>query len=190
MHRIGPCAVPGCDRKILAKSMCSLHYGRAASGKYLLDPERGVLTIAEKFWAFVDKTGDCWPWNGGRDQDGYGIFSFVDAGRTFTRRATRFAWELENGPIPGRLFACHECDNPPCVRVSHLFLGTGKQNSADMIAKGRYKNGRARLTMAIAEQMRSRYTGKYGEIAELAREFGISNGQAREICRNESWVSA
>ncbi len=51
--------------------------------------------------------------------------------------ASRAAWEMVNGPIPTGMFACHHCDNPPCVRPDHLFLGTPKDNTEDMLRKGR-----------------------------------------------------
>ena len=38
---------------------------------------------------------------------------------------------------PGHLHVLHHCDNPPCVRPSHLFLGTDADNVQDMLAKGR-----------------------------------------------------
>ena len=69
-------------------------------------------------------------------------------GRVRTRRfgslAThRVVWEHHNGPIPEGMIVLHMCDNPPCVEITHLSLGTPKDNSLDMISKGR---GRAQFS--------------------------------------------
>jgi hypothetical protein len=44
---------------------------------------------------------------------------------------------------------CHHCDNPPCVNVDHLFLGTRADNAADKMRKGRHTNGRGTRTHCI-----------------------------------------
>jgi len=51
------------------------------------------------------------------------------------RLAHRVAWELEYGPIPEGLYVCHECDNPPCGRPAHLFLGSAADNAKDAARK-------------------------------------------------------
>ena len=82
-------------------------------------------SLAERFWAKVDKRGpdECWPWTAYVDQLGY-------------ERAHRVSWTLAHGS-PGDLDVLHRCDNRRCVNDSHLFLGTQQDNIADMIAKGR-----------------------------------------------------
>lgn len=98
------------------------------------------------FWSLCDTVqGDCWEWQGSvgkRFPHGR-----VSLGRGQNEYAHRVAWVLTTGqPIPAGLFVCHHCDNPPCMRPDHLFLGTAKDNTHDMMAKGRNRP-RARFTL-------------------------------------------
>jgi hypothetical protein len=92
-------------------------------------------TFAERFWGRVDRSGDCWLWTGWRQANGYGGLRV----KRQAHYAHRVAWTLVNGPIPDGLFVCHHCDNRPCVRPDHLFLGTARDNTRDSIAKGRWQ---------------------------------------------------
>lgn len=97
------------------------------------DDARGRLLTT--FWKWVDRSDPdgCWPWTRFRGTDGYG---FLRIGQK-TIRTHRHAWTLTNGPIPSGAEVCHRCDNPPCCRPDHLFLGTHAENMADMVAKNR-----------------------------------------------------
>lgn len=89
----------------------------------------------ERFWAFTKKTDGCWLWTGATADGGYGVMPLRHVSE---RRAHRFSWTLHFGPIPDGLDVCHTCDNPPCVRPDHLFLGTPVDNALDMVSKGRH----------------------------------------------------
>ena len=90
-----------------------------------------------QFWARVDKVdGDgCWVWNGARVPEGYG--QAVYEGKV--HGAHRLAWMFDNRErqVPAGMKVLHRCDNPPCVRPSHLFLGTNGDNMRDCVRKGR-----------------------------------------------------
>jgi hypothetical protein len=75
----------------------------------------------------------CWEWDGYRNELGYGICVL----RRQRWRAHRLAWAYVHGPIPDGMVICHRCDNPPCINPDHLFLGTHRDNTADMMRKGR-----------------------------------------------------
>lgn len=94
------------------------------------------IPMEQRFWDKVKKTPACWVWKGATTVAGYGRIA-----RSGTRNglvlAHRFSYELHYGPFDPALNVLHTCDNPSCVRPSHLFLGTVADNNRDMSAKGR-----------------------------------------------------
>lgn len=95
------------------------------------------LSREERFFAKVQKTDTCWIWTGAKQGHGYGCFRVGDK----RIGAHRYSYQIHNGDIPDGLFVCHTCDNMFCVNPEHLWLGTAKQNTSDMLRKGRGKLG-------------------------------------------------
>src|SRR5713101_6666491 len=105
---------------------------------------RFVCNKLTDIWNLYTVVGECWIWQGNLSDRGYGHFWFGGKdGRPL--RAHRISWELTNGPIPAGILVCHKCDNPPCIRPQHLFLGNESDNIRDSLKKGR-KPGKAKLT--------------------------------------------
>lgn len=131
----------------------------------------------DRFWARVDKSGDCWTWSGLKKGNGYGRVWWDGRGTT----AHRAAWMIANGPIPPGLCVLHRCDNPPCCNPAHLFAGTQQQNIADKVAKGRHRYELSLLEIAeIREQIDSGLSD-----TEIAAAFGVARntiGNYRRRC--------
>lgn len=82
----------------------------------------------------INETTDCWEWQGGKNNIGYGMIRDEQKMRT----THRVSYEEHNQvKIPKLLCVCHSCDNTICVNPNHLWLGTHKQNSQDMFNKQR-----------------------------------------------------
>lgn len=152
---------------------------KACSGK----PAR-VVTVEERYWSKVDKSGDCWLWQASTNtNNGYGRFwANKEAGHTL---AHRFVWELVNGPIPDGMEVCHSCDTPACVRPEHLFLGSHSDNIADCVAKGR--NNLQELTVEQVLEIKERLK-KGGETqVEIAKDYPITRGAIYHIKTGSTW---
>jgi HNH endonuclease len=131
----------------------------------------------------------CLEWPRDVDGDGYGILRYESA----NNKAHRVAYLVYIGPIPSGLFVCHRCDNPACFRPSHLFAGTAKQNTVDMIRKGRKastygeRNGGAKLTEEQVQTIRAEYSsgGKFQHV--LAAEYGVNRTLICMIVNRKRW---
>jgi len=93
-------------------------------------------SVEDSLWSRIDQGPGCWVWPGAKRKGGYGAIWRNGRGMS----THRLAYELTYGPIPAGLLVLHRCDNPPCCRPDHLFLGDTATNVADAIAKGRHVN--------------------------------------------------
>lgn len=128
-----------------------------------------------RFWTKVQKTDDgCWLWTAYRDMRGYGTIKINGKGK----RAHRVSWEIHFGVIPLGMCVCHRCDNPSCVRLDHLFLGTSAENTADSVAKGRQARG-DRSGARLHPESRPRGANHYSHLHPELRTWGDRNGSRK-----------
>jgi hypothetical protein len=184
------CSIPGCDGVYDTHGFCGRHYQAwLRNGDPLLVRQTQVhgKTPAERLIERTKRGRGCWEYTNYRNPKGYG--TILAEGKMML--AHRLAWELERGPIPKGMNVLHRCDNPACVRVSHLFLGTLAQNNADMRAKGRAsgddrrgaERDNAKLTDNIVKQIRvSKERG-----VDLARRYGVSQTLISAVRLGRIW---
>lgn len=192
------CDLPDCNAPFLARGMCQRHYQQwckanpaamraSAAG-------RSRFTLAERFWRRVQRGGEseCWSWIGATTTYGHGVFWISpERGR---ESAHAVALELATGRRrPDGQHCCHRCDNPACCNPAHLYYGTPRQNSADMVARHRNRRGVEKVNALLSErqilEIRTRYfSGETG--ASLADEFGIAPGHLSNIVRGRMWKYA
>jgi hypothetical protein len=167
----------------------------------------GPIPPANRFWPKVlcDLKTGCWVWTASCLPSGYGQFSIS---RNRARVAHRVSWEMHFGPIPDGLLVCHHCDNPPCVRPDHLFLGTDSTNAWDKVAKGRAPRGdahpnrlhpehmahgdnhysrrtpekmRRKLSLERTAELKQRFTAGNVTRKALAAEFGVTYNRVLQL---------
>lgn len=139
-----------------------------------------------RFAAFVAKSRGCWIWRGARAKNGYGVFTAE--GRQ--QKAHRLAYKLWRGPIPVGLLVCHACDVRACVKPSHLFVGSQRDNVRDMRSKGRDRPPRGEIN--AQSKLRDRDVHRILEDAapahRVARALGVSLTTVNEVRRGRRWA--
>lgn len=170
-------------------------------------PDSVLQRVAEVASSF---SGDeCWIWPRSRNvKSGYGQLSARIKGVQKVFTAHRASWALAFGDSPGNYCVLHKCDNPGCFNPAHLFLGTNKDNTNDMMGKGRggqrknpargarhrsitsphtlirgIKNNKAKLT---EDQVREILAATSGFVA-MARKFGVNYQAVWAVRKRRTW---
>ena len=147
-----------------------------------------------KFRKFaVVRRGECYEWQGARNSNGYGRV-MVDGRKEYVHR---IVYSLEYGDIPEGLEVLHRCDNPPCININHLFLGTQADNTRDASAKGRMSHPHfaargeahhnAKLTWPEVNEIRRLYKPWVCTASDLAQRFRVSVPTIKMIVRGQNW---
>jgi predicted DNA-binding protein YlxM (UPF0122 family) len=154
-----------------------------------------------RFWSKVKivANAECWIWIAGKDWDGYGLFKTSNPRKT--KKAHRISYFIAHGFIDDKLQVCHTCDNPSCVNPNHLFQGTPKENTTDMIKKGRGIKGdhvpyerrargsshhSAKLTDKKVAKIRKLYSEGISMDA-LANAYSVATSTVARAIHGERW---
>lgn len=185
------CSIDGCSKRHLANGYCAMHLRRVrlyGDPHFVKALQIHGATILERWYHYTDRVGvGCWEWQGSRDSNGYGRLN-VDG---VPMLAHRVAWVLFRGAITSGEHVCHRCDNPPCVRPEHLFLGDYQANTDDKMAKKRHRFGTSRgsdhgcskLVESDVREIRS----SEEPLRHLAARYGVSMATISDIRNWKSW---
>ena len=206
---MGKCCVEGCENDTWASGARAKRVTNENALKYCrkhcrwieyrgsVEPSRYSQGSLEfRFWKHVEKSEDnkCWIWKAYKGSNGYGRLWDFDTKKN--RLAHRVAYELATGVCPpDDMVVMHTCDNPSCVNPNHLTLGTAKENTQDMISKGRKKvirvygeeNPVSKLTLEQAKYIKAHPEMK---LTELAKMFGLSPNCIRGVRIGRTWRDA
>lgn len=157
--------------------------------------EERMQSCAERFWEKVEKGPGCWEWRAYRTPQGYGVAWNGVRKLHAQRMSLELTLGRELGPTE---MALHRCDNPSCVRPSHLYVGDAGDNMRDMHSRGRHParteahrrlmsrvSSARRLTdEQVIEARRLRAEGQgYRALADL---FGVSYHTIALLCARKT----
>jgi HNH endonuclease len=151
--------------------------------------KRTLIQDVSSFWSRVDiqSINECWPVLGQNSED-YPRFKLGD--RRYS--AHEIAFITTNGTIPPDLIVCHSCDFTRCSNPTHLWLGTYKENTQDMLTKNRTNPVRgsnahnSKLTESAVIEIRELYANGTPQ-AKLCKQFGVFRTTLQKAITGVTW---
>lgn len=179
-----------CGRSVVVTSRSARKANRFCSRRCYGDWKHDhPKPLAERWAKHVQRGEGCWEWTAYRDPKGYGRMGGCEPKTVIL--AHRASWEIHFGPIPPDTDVLHSCDNPPCSRPDHLFLGTALDNMQDASKKRRTTQGErafcAKLTAGQVLVIRARYAAGGISHQALADAYGVARESVSELIRRETW---
>ena len=147
------------------------------------------LSPQERFQLKLEaKDNGCIECQGAEGKGGYIYFWYSGQ----NRYAHRMAWFFEHGDIPEDKIVLHTCDNPRCVNLKHLKLGTHQDNTNDMIDKGRKfialgtGNGAAKIAEETALAIKKDLIAGIRQ-CDIVRKYQVTRAIVRHIDLGRAW---
>ena len=177
--------------KLEAEYLRCKPHGKGGRWPVLSQKEEAEVNIS-RFISRIElnsKTG-CWEWSRrGTVAKSYGQFKIAKV----TYKAATISFALFVRPVPMGLCVCHKCDNPPCVRPDHLFLGTQNDNVQDCWGKGRGREfpdqkGESNVASKLTEKhvffLRNHYKPP---MSTWAKKYGVSEATLYHALKGDTW---
>lgn len=147
--------------------------------------------ILEKLWTYTmpEPNTGCWIWFGASTPLGYGKVRYKGG----VRIAHRVSYMVYRGDFDPKLCVCHKCDNPFCINPDHLFLGTMKDNTQDMIRKGRKNpclgsnHKTSKLSVEQVLEIKKLIQDRPISLNKIAKLFGVTHSTITAIRDNKIW---
>lgn len=153
----------------------------------MIEESRRQYLVARIMENSTEHPSGCREWQATKTKDGYGLVHFATLrgdGYKSSMTAHRALYMAHHNIILTRSqWVLHECDNPCCVNIKHLFLGSPKGNTQDKLFKGRnakkYKlHTRHRV---FSDETIIAIKKAIGTKAQIARDFGVSYGYVSKL---------
>lgn len=127
-----------------------------------------------------EETQPCQTWTGAKNKAGYGV--------TWHNNHWAYAHRVVVGALPKEIVR-HICDNPSCVNPDHLIKGTNKENSEDMVTKGRQAKGihSPRAKLSEEDVLLIRDLQNHMSSRQVAGRFGITKTNVLDIWNRRIW---
>lgn len=140
----------------------------------------------------INKNEDgCLIWKGNVVKQGYGKVFINNKRLTVTRILMAI---MLGRPLDKKEEVCHTCDNPSCINIKHLFIGSHKENMYDCFSKGRHKykvykgekHGASKLTEKEVREIMKKI--ELGETQKsIAKDYGVDASCISNIKRKRNW---
>lgn len=181
--------------------------GRFCSRACFAESQRSSVEDALQNYVANPVTG-CWEYRGAKDGKGYAVLGITRAGRHTYTRLSREVLKRSHGVdiSDTKTFACHTCDTPLCIRPEHIFPGSSRANTDDMVAKGRQTRGerhasitrpesrprgerhcKAKITADDVQAIRAEYASGTVKQVDLAQRYGLPQSSISAIVLRKTW---
>ena len=105
-------------------------------------------------------------------------------------KISRYIYTQEHGEIPTGMIIRHTCDNPRCINIDHLIIGTKQDNANDKVERNRQIKGAQVASSKLTDQdiINIRNINlKHLKQISIARMYDISKSVVSNILNNKTW---